>query len=141
VAKNWLDDLLLTQVTKFGLSEVDDRYHVWRVPLKNASGKSNLGEVVIDAYTGEVQSKKTTRPALIEARLLKKDEDALARKKNKKYEISSLRNIVGLGDCIELAEEMPAKSVDLICKTWWVDTLYLLTQDQAGPLSLIGRNF
>lgn len=38
VAKSWLDDLLLSKVVAFGLPEVDDRYHVWRVPLKISGG-------------------------------------------------------------------------------------------------------
>lgn len=114
IATSWLDDLLLSQVISFGLPEVDDRYHIWRVPLKNSAGSLKLGEVVIDAYSGEVDAKKTTRPSLIEARLLKKDEKALEAKKKKKIEISPLRNTVGLGDCVELADEMPAESVDLV---------------------------
>lgn len=114
VAKSWLDDLLLGQVTTFGLPEVDDRYHVWRVPVKGEASLLKVGEIVIDAFSGDVDAKKTTRPSLIEARLLKKDEEALKAKKSKKIEISSLRNAIGLGDCIELANEMPAESVDLV---------------------------
>lgn len=114
VAKSWLDDLLLSQVTAFGLPEIDDRYDIWRVPLKSSLGALKLGEIVINAYSGEVDLKKTTRPSLIEARLLKKDEEKFEAKRNKKIEISSLRNTVGLGDCVELLDEMPAESVDLI---------------------------
>lgn len=114
VAKSWLDDLLLSQVAGFGLPEVDDRYHIWRVPLKSVAGASKLGEIVIDAYSGVVDAKRTTRPSLIEARLLKKDEKALKERRHKKIEISSLRNTIGLGDCVELANQMPAESVDLV---------------------------
>lgn len=115
VAKSWLDDLLLSQVTAFGLPEVDDRYHIWRVPVKSSASSQKVGEIVVNAFTGEVDAKKTTRPKLMEARLLKKDEQALkAKKKLRSIQISALRNSIGLGDCIELANDMPAESVDLV---------------------------
>ena len=114
IAYGWLDDLLLIQATSFGLPEVDDRYHVWRVPVKNLEGSAKIGEIVIDAYLGVVDEKKTTRPAMIEARLLKKDEKKLNERINRKIELSSLRNTIGLGCCIELLEDMPSESVDLV---------------------------
>src|SRR5205823_5082994 len=42
----------LTHLVESGLPEIDDRYHVWRVPLVVSS--QTVGEVVIDARTGEV---------------------------------------------------------------------------------------
>ncbi len=33
VTKNYLKSIQLDKVTKFGLPEIDDRYHIWRVPL------------------------------------------------------------------------------------------------------------
>lgn len=81
---------------------------------QNFGGGGKLGEVVIDAYSGGIDEKKTTRPNLIEARLLKKDERKLREKNNQKIQISSLRNTIGLGDCIQLANDMPAESVDLV---------------------------
>ncbi|MCL2298309.1 MAG: site-specific DNA-methyltransferase [Proteobacteria bacterium] len=114
VASSWLEDLLLAQATSFGLPEVDDRYHIWRVPIKNTKGTRKIGEIVIDAYLGVVDEKKTTRAPMIEARLLKKDEKKLKEKTSLKIELSPLRNTIGLGDCIELLEDMPAESVDLV---------------------------
>ncbi len=74
-----------------------------------------LGEIVIDAYTGEVIVDKTTRPEIIEARLLKKAEAAASSGRSKAtYEVSQLRNTIGLGDCVELMAGMPAESVDLV---------------------------
>ena len=46
----WLETLDLLNVVKLGLPEVDDRYHIWRVPLCNEQG-TKVGETVIDAYT------------------------------------------------------------------------------------------
>ena len=115
IVLNWLREINLVNVIKLGLPEVDDRYHIWRVPLCNEQ-KKTLGEVVIDAYTTEILADRTTRTEIIIARLLKQDESKLeTRKKTKKeYKLSSLRNTIGFSDCGELLEEMPAESVDLI---------------------------
>lgn len=115
IVLNWLREINLVNAIKLGLPEVDDRYHIWRIPLCNEQ-KKTVGEVVIDAYTTEILADRTTRTEIIIARLLKQDESKLEnRKKTKKeYKISSLRNTIGFGDCGELLEEMPAESVDLI---------------------------
>lgn len=115
IVLNWLREINLVNAIKLGLPEVDDRYHIWRIPLCNEQ-KKTVGEVVIDAYTTEILLDKTTRTEIIIARLLKQDESKLeTRKKTKKeYKLSSLRNTIGFGDCGELLEEMPAESVDLI---------------------------
>ncbi|MFM7907276.1 MAG: DNA-methyltransferase [Microcystis sp.] len=115
IVLNWLREINLVNAIKLGLPEVDDRHHIWRIPLCNEQ-KKTVGEVVIDAYTTEILLDKTTQTEIIIARLLKQDESKLEnRKKNKKeYKLSSLRNTIGFGDCGELLEEMPAESVDLI---------------------------
>jgi DNA modification methylase len=111
----WLEEIQLKQVIRFGLPEVDDRYHVWRVPLLPSNGRSKIGEIVIDAYTTGILLEKTTKPQMLETRLLKKD--GVRTKENDRksaYQTSSLRNTIGLGDSVELVEEMPASSVDLV---------------------------
>jgi DNA modification methylase len=113
IAYSWLEQVNLNNVISFGLPEVDDRYHIWRVPLKSKSSKENIGEVVIDAFSAEVLIDKTTRPELLESRLLKKIETA-PKKKKKVYELSQLRNTIGYGDSEELLDEMPSESVNLI---------------------------
>lgn len=35
LAFEYLVELQLDKVIEFGLPEIDDRYHIWRVPLKN----------------------------------------------------------------------------------------------------------
>jgi len=115
IVLNWLREINLVNAIKLGLPEVDDRYHIWRIPLCNEQ-KKTVGEVVIDAYTTEILLDKTTRTEIIIARLLKQDESKLDNRKKpkKEYKLSSLRNTIGFGDCGELLEEMPAESVDLI---------------------------
>jgi DNA modification methylase len=112
---NWLEEIELSHVIQLGLPEVDDRYHVWRVPLCKSDG-TKIGEGVIDAYTTALLHEKTTKPEMMEARLLKKDEARAAKRPRVeiKYPISTLRNTIGMGDCVNLIDEMPAESVDLI---------------------------
>ena len=115
ITEAWLSEIDLSKATKLGLPEVDDRYHIWRVPVRNKSNVK-VGEVVIDAYTTEILYEKTTRPEMLEARLLQKDHGLVTppRKATPEYRLSPLRNTVGLGDCAELMDDMPAASVDLL---------------------------
>lgn len=119
IVENWLVELDLSQVIRLGLPEVDDRYHIWRVPLCAENG-SKVGEVVIDAYTTEILPAKTTQPEIIAARLLKQNEaqdkvKVICKKRQKPvYKTSNLRNTIGFGDCVELLNAMPAESVDLV---------------------------
>ena len=109
ITNGWLTEIQLDQVITLGLPEVDDRYHIWRVPLCRADDQSKIGEVVIDAYNTSILDEKTTRVDLLESRLLKKNATQKA-----VYKISQLRNTIGEGDCTDLLEEMPAESVDLV---------------------------
>jgi len=115
IASSWLSRTDLVQAVKFGLPEIDDRYNVWRVPLRNGSG-ARIGEVVIDARTTEIDESKSTRPEILEARLLHKTEgaDSVGTRKRQTYQLSTLRNTIGLGDCLQLMDDMPGESVDLI---------------------------
>jgi DNA modification methylase len=115
ITLEWLGGLGLEKSVTLGLPEVDDRYHIWRVPLKRARREA-VGEVVIDAYTTEVIAEKTTRPEMIESRLLRKPEGVAAKGKRGggASRRSTLRNTIGLGDCVQLLDDMPAESVDLV---------------------------
>jgi len=116
VATVWLTQANLQNAVTFGLPEVDDRYHVWRVPLKGKASGKPVGELVIDAYTSLVLEERSTRLDIIEARLLGRTEHRTAsQSKNKrKYVLSSLRNTVASGDCEEILQDLPAESVDLV---------------------------
>lgn len=116
ITEGWLAAVSLRQAVSLGLPEVDDRYHIWRVPLRRQVDSERVGEVVIDAYTTEILAGKTTDVAMLEARLLGKTDSAVTtrRRERRPYPISDLRNTVGLGDSAELIDEMPASSVDLV---------------------------
>ena len=59
VSRNFLKTIELDKVIDFGLPEIDDRYHIWRVPVKSKNN-DNIGEIVIDAFTTLINEKKTT---------------------------------------------------------------------------------
>ena len=111
ITTGWLQEIELRQVVSLGLPEIDDRYHIWRVPLCKEGAGAKIGEVVIDAYTTAILYEKTTRPDMLEARLLRKDEARIARKPRNQtvYPMSTLRNTIGMGDSVDLLDEMPRR--------------------------------
>jgi len=116
VATFWLQRAKLEKAVEFGLPEVDDRYHVWRVPLVGKASQDRIGEVVIDAYTSLIIEDKSTNPEVLESRLLGRggDKRTKAKKQNGTYVLSSLRNTIAQGDSEELLQELPAESINLI---------------------------
>lgn len=125
VSREYLKTMDLDRAVDFGLPEVDDRYHIWRVPILNKT-KENIGEIVIDAVTSLVNSKKSTDKIVLESRLLGRKHQNGSNgnghlngntKRNENYDvpkISNLRNTVGFGDSEQLLANTPNESVDLI---------------------------
>lgn len=118
IAFSWLEDAALENAVSFGLPEVDDRYHVWRVPLLHNQEHGTLGEVVIDAYSSLILSDQSTSPDVLEARLLKRPDPTRRRLSQtngqKPYRLSTLRNTLALGDSEKVLNDLPAESVDLV---------------------------
>ena len=99
IAYDYLQSIHLEKVIEFGLPEIDDRYHIWRVPLLNKI-KEVIGEIVIDAISTFINEKKTTGKEILESRLLgrKAINGSSPEHKNNKSDIpkiSNLRNTVG----------------------------------------------
>ena len=121
IALIWLQSAQLEKAVDFGLPEIDDRYHIWRVPLLNKTTKERIGEVVIDARTSLILQDKSTAPARLEARLLGRSEETVEKAEsrdngidNGTYQLSGLRNAIALGDCQLVLQDLPAESVDLV---------------------------
>ena len=118
ISVGWLQTFHLENAVGFGLPEVDDRYHIWRVPLLKAGSKERIGEVVIDAYTSLVSAEETTAPGVLEARLLGRNDSQKGEQngscKPTQIPASFVRNTVILGDSEQALLDMPAQSVDLI---------------------------
>ena len=106
----------LENVVSFGLPEVDDRYHIWRVPLLSTNAGTQIGEVVIDAKSSLIREDKSTKQSILEARILGKTEKTKERRQsaNGYCKISPLRNTVALGDSEEVLQSFPAESIDLV---------------------------
>jgi DNA modification methylase len=118
IAKTWLVSFKLENAVDFGLPEVDDRYHVWRVPLVKQGSNYRVGELVLDAYSSLVLSEETTKPDVIESRLLGRGESTPVKPgptgSPELRQASFMRNTVILGDCEQALLEIPSQSVDLI---------------------------
>lgn len=114
VSRNFLKSMELDKALDFGLPEIDDRYHIWRVPVKSKSNES-IGEIVIDAFTTLINEKKTTNKEILESRLLgRKNGTEVKKNGNSVPKISTLRNTIGLGDSEILLQETPSESIDLV---------------------------
>lgn len=115
ICMNYLASIALDNAVKLGLPEIDDRYDIWRIPIKSKRGE-RIGEVVVDAITTFIDSKKTTEKQLLENRLLGR-EDNTEKEDNKRGSIphvSTLRNTIGMGDSEELLKDLPNNSIDLV---------------------------
>lgn len=117
IAETYLLDLDFNSMTvNFGLPEVDDRYHIWRVPLTDQRGQ-RVGEIVVDAKTSLVQRDRTTSEDILRAR----SSQAFGNNYRKRIRNSTaviarsqLRNTIILGDSEDTLSELPAESVDLV---------------------------
>jgi DNA modification methylase len=112
VARALLDGWGLDGEVAFGLPEVDDRYHLWRVPLVRGDGR-RLGEVAIEAHTGRVQQGRSTRADLVRARLEDPEAEPARRDDGAGPQRSPLADAILHGDSEGLLAGLPAGSVDL----------------------------
>lgn len=116
ITGGWLESIGLQNAISLGLPEVDDRYHIWRVPLLGSKERRRVGELVIDAKTSLIDKKESTDPSVLESRLLGKNEDPPARRQPRPGQnvISWVRNTVILDDSEKALADFPAMSVDLV---------------------------
>lgn len=115
ISSDYLKQIDLDKAISFGLPEIDDRFNIWRVPLKSKDDNA-IGEVVIDAITTFIDMSKTTSKELLENRLLGRSDVSFKRKKKSADapKLSTLRNTIGMGDSEDLLKELPANCIDLI---------------------------
>jgi DNA modification methylase len=107
-------DWQLSSALTFGLPEVDDRYHVWRVPVLDQD-TSRVGEIVIDARNATVDAARSTDAATVTARLARPDPGSHHRAPaSKPIPRSPLANTVLCGDSELTLRVLPPGSVDLV---------------------------
>ena len=116
IARGWLERIDLARAVVFGLPEVDDRYHIWRVPLLAKATDQVVGEVVIDAYSTLIVSEHTTSRPVLEARLLGRSapQDVEAVNRNGPLRHGPPRNTIICGDSEHVLAELPAESIGLV---------------------------
>ena len=107
---------ILGQV-EYGLPEVDDRYHIWRVPLVRPGSTEKVGEVVVDARSARVQARRSSDPAVVRARLAGSGNGAVTLAPPPPAETAArpaLPNTILLGDSEETLADLPAGAIDLV---------------------------
>ncbi len=121
IALIWLQSAALENAVTFGLPEIDDRYHIWRVPLLARYSTHRIGEIVIDAFTSLIQVDRSTDADTLEARLLGRETvpgsaRPSANRIGKRPALvpSDLRNTIARGDAESVLQTLPAQSVDLV---------------------------
>lgn len=113
IAKLHLEKLDLADKFSFGLPEVDDRYHVWRVPLV-ATGH-RIGEIVINSKTSTIDYKKSSKsPFLIKKAMEAVHTPKKVKKEKKIISKSPLNNMLLQGNCAETLKKLPDESVNLV---------------------------
>jgi DNA modification methylase len=118
-AQSWLLENLkeIFDELDYGLAEWDDRQNMWRITLLSKKNKkSNLGELSFDKL-GNLITEKSTTIKLIKQRLKNSNDtqlDLINKKSSKKIIIPSVPNKLILGDAIEVLEDFPQDSVQLV---------------------------
>jgi DNA modification methylase len=117
LVQKWLEQFGLVDAIGLGLPEIDDRYHVWRVPLLSLT-EQRLGEVVIDAYKATIVAEQTTQLAMVQARLAQapalKGTRLETPRSPRTHAPSPLQSTIALGDCVEVLATLPPGAIDLI---------------------------
>ena len=104
----------LRDAVRFGLPEIDDRYHVWRVPVVSCASAATAGEVVLDARSGALDPARTTAPDTLRARLDQVASSRGATTPRATITRSPLVNMVLCGDSESTLSSLPEGSVDLV---------------------------
>jgi len=113
IAARYLKLHNLKEKFTFGLPEVDDRYHVWRIPL--VLNKIRVGEIVINAKTADIEEEKSSKIEF----LALKTSDVLAKKRQnvkekKQVSLSPLSNSILHGNSVKTLKKLPENSVNLV---------------------------
>lgn len=102
---------------KLGLPEVDDRYHVWRVPVVS-SKKSRLGEIVLNALNGELDIQKSTSSDLLKEKISlvhqEVEKKGKPRSSRELIRLSELKNTILHGDAEFVLKSLPDESTNLV---------------------------
>lgn len=100
----------------YGLPEINDRYHVWKVPLKYSGVE--VGDIIINAYTRGIDAALSSDFSVIEGRVNSVKQGKTAKRprksKSKKFTVSTLHNMIIKGRSEVALKTLPEQSVDMI---------------------------
>lgn len=101
----------------FGLPEINDRYHCWKVPLVYLD--NDIGDIIIDAFTKEIDLKQSSEISIIKERVTKiQSGESVSKKikhtKSKDFKTSSLPNLLIKGKSEIVLKTLPEQSIDLV---------------------------
>lgn len=102
---------------KFGLPEVNDRYHGWKVPLIYAD--NNIGDIIVNAYTSEIEANLSSNLEIVQYRIKRIEAGELVKektqkRKSEKFIISNLPNLIIKGKSEVALRHLPEQSIDLV---------------------------
>lgn len=106
---------VLNSAISFGLPEINDRNNTWKVPV--LSNNQFLGDIVIDAFSGNVNEELSSEISIIQKRIesAKKIESHKGKKaKKSKFIVSNLSNMIIQGRSEVALRSLPEQSIDLI---------------------------
>lgn len=113
ISKQFFNNSKLKNIISFGLPEIDDRYHVWRVPLMN--NESRIGELIINCFSAKIDTEKSTKIDFILNKFVNyKDYDNKEIKKNKEIKLSNITNTVVHGNNLDVLETIDDDCINLI---------------------------
>ena len=118
VASAWIDAFALGARVDFGLPEVDDRYHIWRVPVLQAASKHRVGECVIDAKTATVVRERSTDHDVLRTRLERPNVRRAREQRRPRMSAPVVRqpvpNTIALGKSEDVLPRLDEGSIDLV---------------------------
>ena len=116
IVRDYISSVFGKEIT-FGLPEINDRYHYWKVPL--IFSNHAIGDIIIDAFSEEIDLKRSSEISLIQKRIEKIRKGGTVGRKNiqkktKTFLVSDLPNTVIHGRSETVLKNFPDQSIDLI---------------------------
>jgi DNA modification methylase len=106
-----------SQSYKLGLPEVDDRYHVWRIPVISPK-KFRLGEIVLNAKNGEIDLQKSTKGEILKEKIVLSIDEIEKKTRTRVQKdpiiVSPLKNTILHGDAEFILKNLPDESTNLV---------------------------
>ena len=114
----YLKDTTLSRYDiSFGLPEINDRYHIWKVPLLHLN--EAVGDIVVNAFTKNIDLQLSSEATIIQKRIEANSPDSIhtastKKKKKKEFVISPLDNMIIKGRSELALKTLPEQSIDLV---------------------------